>query len=86
MPVAPAVPTDAIWPVSMLWPTSMKNGWPATRFVTEATLTLVSPTAVAAAVVVMPGRGTLLASSKAVPPPEYCRIGVERIAALIVDG
>ena len=29
VPVAPAVPTDAIWPVSRFWPVSMKNGWPA---------------------------------------------------------
>src|SRR3954454_15874581 len=64
----------------------MKTGWPATMFAAEATVTVVAFAADAAASVVMPAAGTLLASSNAVPPPAYWSTGVERIAAETVDG
>ena len=77
---------DWMTPVSRLSPLSTKNGWPATRFAAEATVTFVAPGAVAAPSVVIPATGTLLASSNPVPPPAYCRIGVALIFAETVDG
>ena len=58
VPVAPAVPT--VWMIADSPPTMM--WWPATRPVTEATLTLVAPTAEAALSVVL-----RLASTRCVP-------------------
>ena len=81
-----ADPTAVICPVSRLRPVSTKNGWPAVRFVAEATVTVVVADRVAALSVVIPAAGTLLANSNAVPPPAYCRTGVDRMVAEIVDG
>ncbi len=63
----------------------MKIGCPAVRFVTEVTLTLVAPTAVAAAAVVCPAAAVLLPIWSAVPPI-MPTTGVARIVALVVAG
>src|SRR5437764_1432369 len=81
VPSGPAVPTVTMWPYSMSAPVPTKIGWPAARFPTADTFTVVAPGTAGAASVVMPGCGVPLPSWNVVWLPAYPTMGVALVAS-----